>query len=125
MCGQIIKTSPIYKQPKDLTVKGFRFTITYCPGTQDVKPDALFLQYSPEVSFAEPEPILQSSFVVGATSWETVDVGKCQIRYFCQLYTASTTAEMKRAIGKMEGSIRSVEEQLMEHNTAEQRAKLG
>lgn len=33
------------------------------------------------------------------------DVGKCQIRHFCQLYTASATAEARREIKRMEGSI--------------------
>ena len=47
----------------------FRFTITYRPGSRKVKPDALLCQYSPEVS-STPEPILPSSCVVAAVTWE-------------------------------------------------------
>lgn len=42
------------------------------------------------------------------------DVGKSQIRHFCHLYTASATAEMKRTIKRMEGSVKDVEEQVIE-----------
>ena len=55
-------------------------------------------------------------------------MGKCQIRHFCQQYTASATVEMTRAIGRMESSIMELEERLVEQNTAEQRrnvAELG
>lgn len=42
----------------------------------------------------------------------------------CWLYTASATVEERRTIGRMEGSIKDVEERLMKQNTAEQRQNL-
>lgn len=53
----------------------FNFTLTYRPGSRNVKPDALSRQFAPPVS-ADPaeDTILPSSCVVGAAIWEVEKV---------------------------------------------------
>ncbi|KAI3358253.1 hypothetical protein L3Q82_003251 [Scortum barcoo] len=48
----------------------FRFTLSYRPGSQNAKPDALSRLYDPEPAAKEPEPILPPDRVVGAVSWQ-------------------------------------------------------
>ncbi len=47
----------------------FNFSITYQPGSTNVKSDALSRQFSEE-SPADPESILPNSCVVGSLTWE-------------------------------------------------------
>lgn len=42
----------------------------------------------------------------------------------CQLYIASATVEVRRNIGRTEGSIKDVEERFMKQNTTEERQNL-
>ena len=49
----------------------FNFTLTYKPGSLNVRADALSRQYSdPAVPPSDPEPILPPTCVVGAVTWE-------------------------------------------------------
>ena len=48
----------------------FNFTITYRPGSKNVKPDALSRQHAPEECSSEPDTIISPSAVVAAVSWE-------------------------------------------------------
>lgn len=48
----------------------FSFTLTYCPGSQNIKPDTLSHQSDPEASSANFETILLSICEVAATTWE-------------------------------------------------------
>ncbi|KAJ8282532.1 hypothetical protein COCON_G00050510, partial [Conger conger] len=48
----------------------FRFTITYRPGSCNVKPDALSRQFPAEDAAQSPVTILPSSCVVAAVSWD-------------------------------------------------------
>jgi len=51
----------------------FLFTLSYRPGSQNIKPDALSRLYDPEPVAKEPEPILPLNRVVGAVSWQIED----------------------------------------------------
>ncbi|KAK2880214.1 hypothetical protein Q8A73_022912 [Channa argus] len=48
----------------------FNFSLTYCPGSKNVKPDALSRVHAPETFPHDPEPILHPSCVLGALTWE-------------------------------------------------------
>ncbi|KAI3365127.1 hypothetical protein L3Q82_010108, partial [Scortum barcoo] len=47
----------------------FRFTLSYRPGSQNVKPDVLSRLYEPEPTAEEPETILSPDRVIGLVSW--------------------------------------------------------
>ena len=48
----------------------FRFTLSYRPGSQNVKADALSRLYDPEDGSTEPTPILPASKLVAPVVWE-------------------------------------------------------
>uniref|UniRef100_A0A3B3H296 Gypsy retrotransposon integrase-like protein 1 n=1 Tax=Oryzias latipes TaxID=8090 RepID=A0A3B3H296_ORYLA len=48
----------------------FSFSLSYRPGSKNVKPDALSRQFDPAPVAKEPEPILPLTCVVGAVSWQ-------------------------------------------------------
>ncbi|KAK2905717.1 hypothetical protein Q8A73_009660 [Channa argus] len=48
----------------------FDFSLTYRPGSKNVKPDALSRIHAPDTSSNDPEPILRPSCVLGALTWE-------------------------------------------------------
>lgn len=48
----------------------FNFTLSFRPGSQNAKPDALSRLYDPEPIAKEPEAILPLNRVVGAVSWQ-------------------------------------------------------
>ena len=48
----------------------FDFSLSYRPGSRNVKPDALSRLYDPEPVAKEPEPILPLTCVVGAVTWQ-------------------------------------------------------
>lgn len=48
----------------------FNFTITYRPGSKNIKPDALSRQFSSEESPNVPDTILPAALVVGTLTWE-------------------------------------------------------
>lgn len=48
----------------------FNYTLTYRPGSRNVKPDALSRQFAPPVEYVSEETILPPSCVVGAAMWE-------------------------------------------------------
>lgn len=48
----------------------FNFTMTYRPGSRNVKPDALSRQFSAEETPTEPETIVPPSCVIAALTWE-------------------------------------------------------
>ncbi|KAK2885164.1 hypothetical protein Q8A73_021638 [Channa argus] len=48
----------------------FNFSLTYRPGSKNIKPDALSHIHAPETSPHDPEPILHPSCVLGALTWE-------------------------------------------------------
>uniref|UniRef100_A0A672HVL4 Gypsy retrotransposon integrase-like protein 1 n=1 Tax=Salarias fasciatus TaxID=181472 RepID=A0A672HVL4_SALFA len=48
----------------------FNFTLTYRPGSRNIKPDALSRQYATEDAVSENEPILPRSCTVASLSWE-------------------------------------------------------
>ncbi|KAJ8354748.1 hypothetical protein SKAU_G00223150 [Synaphobranchus kaupii] len=48
----------------------FNFSVTFRPGSRNIKVDALSRMFSPLSSPADPEPILPASCVVAAVSWE-------------------------------------------------------
>ena len=48
----------------------FNFTLTYRPGSRNVKPDALSRQFAPPVEESSEDTILPSCCVVGAARWE-------------------------------------------------------
>lgn len=48
----------------------FQFTLTYRPGTRNIKPDALSRQFSPDELPEKPETILPRSCVVASLTWE-------------------------------------------------------
>ena len=48
----------------------FKFTLTYRPGSRNVKPDALSRQFAVEDSPGEPEPILSKACLVSTLTWE-------------------------------------------------------
>ncbi len=48
----------------------FSFSLTYCPGSKNIKPGALSYQLSFEEAPASPDTILSTSCVVGALTWE-------------------------------------------------------
>ena len=54
----------------------FNFTLSYRPGSQNVKPDALSRMYEPEPAAKKPESILPLHCVVGAVSWPIESVVK-------------------------------------------------
>ena len=58
----------------------FNFTLTYCPGSRNIKPDALSRQFSPSVEETPVETIVPSSCVVGAARWEIEQVVQDAIR---------------------------------------------
>lgn len=47
----------------------FDFTLTYRPGSRNIKPDALYRQFTAETP-SEPETILPSSCVIASVTWE-------------------------------------------------------
>lgn len=48
----------------------FDFTLSFRPGSQNTKPDALSRLFDPEPAAKEPEPILPLNRVVGAVTWQ-------------------------------------------------------
>lgn len=52
----------------------FNYTLTYCPGPRDVKPDALSHQSAPETPPSDTKTILPPSCLVGATTWESESI---------------------------------------------------
>ena len=52
----------------------FNYTLTYRPGSRNIKPDALSRQFSPAVEEPSEETILPSSCVVGAARWKIEQV---------------------------------------------------
>ena len=48
----------------------FNFSLSYRPGSQNTKPDALSRLYDPEPAAKEPEHILPLNSVVGGVSWQ-------------------------------------------------------
>lgn len=48
----------------------FNFSLTYRPGSRNVKPDALSRQFSQEERPIAPDPILPSTRVIAAISWD-------------------------------------------------------
>lgn len=48
----------------------FNFTLSYRPGSQNTKPDALSRLYDPEPAAKEPEHILPLDRVVGGVTWQ-------------------------------------------------------
>uniref|UniRef100_A0A3P9M1D4 Gypsy retrotransposon integrase-like protein 1 n=1 Tax=Oryzias latipes TaxID=8090 RepID=A0A3P9M1D4_ORYLA len=48
----------------------FSFTLSYRPGSKNVKPDALSRRFDPAPVAKEPEPLLPLTCVVGAVSWQ-------------------------------------------------------
>lgn len=52
----------------------FDFSITYRPGSKNVKLDAVSCQYASEESPASPDTILPASCVVGTLIWEVESV---------------------------------------------------
>ena len=48
----------------------FNFTLTYRPGSRNVKPDALSRQFTVEELHAEPETIVPQSCIIAALTWE-------------------------------------------------------
>ena len=47
----------------------FNFTISYCPGSKNVKLDALSHHYSPAATLSDPETILPTSCLAAALIW--------------------------------------------------------
>lgn len=54
----------------------FNFTLTYRPGSSNIKPDALSRQFGSEEAPLAPSTILPPSCVVAAVTWEIEDVVK-------------------------------------------------
>uniref|UniRef100_A0A096M8A1 Gypsy retrotransposon integrase-like protein 1 n=1 Tax=Poecilia formosa TaxID=48698 RepID=A0A096M8A1_POEFO len=52
----------------------FNLSISYRPGSKNIKPDALSRIYAPDDSNEGPAPVLPSSCTVGVVSWEIEDV---------------------------------------------------
>lgn len=52
----------------------FNFTLSYRPGSRNVKPDALSCQYSPDTETSSPTTILPPNCVVGTLSWVVEEV---------------------------------------------------
>ncbi len=50
-------------------LNSFDFSLSYCPGSQHVKPDALSHLFDPDPSSRYPTSILPPSCVVGAVTW--------------------------------------------------------
>ncbi len=48
----------------------FNFCLSYCPGSKNIKPDALSRQFEPESSPQTPATILPSTCFVGVLRWE-------------------------------------------------------
>lgn len=76
LTGQTVKTvlsvCPQAKFPPGLVgpVPGvINFTLTYCPGSHNQKPNTLSQQFSPAVEESTEETIMPPSCVVGAASW--------------------------------------------------------
>ena len=51
----------------------FDFSLSYRPGSKNLKPDALSRQYQPEGAPSDPESILPPVCVIGAVTWEVED----------------------------------------------------
>lgn len=49
----------------------FNFTLSYRPGSKNLKPDALSRQFEPQEGESVPEPILPTSRVVAPIQWDT------------------------------------------------------
>ena len=48
----------------------FSFTLSYRPGSQNVKADALSRMYDTEEWYADPAPIISASCLVAPVVWE-------------------------------------------------------
>lgn len=48
----------------------FHFTVTYCPGTQNCRADALSRQTHLHLDNSDPEPILPPAMIVSPLIWE-------------------------------------------------------
>ncbi len=59
-----------------LFLSRFNFTLSYRPGSCNIKPDALSRQFTPDSCIEEPESILPPSCVVGAATWDIERVVK-------------------------------------------------
>lgn len=53
-----------------LFFRQFNFSLTYRPGSRNVKPDALSQQFSPDLTDPDSGPILYPSCIVGAATWQ-------------------------------------------------------
>lgn len=54
----------------------FNFTLSYRPGSKNIKPDALSRIFAHMSNAKEPEPILPLNRVVGAVTWQIETVVK-------------------------------------------------
>lgn len=48
----------------------FHLSITYCPGSRNVKPDALSWQFTITKGSSDPKPVLPATCVVGLVTWD-------------------------------------------------------
>ena len=48
----------------------FRFTLSYRPGSKNLKPDALSRQFDPSEKDPDPSPIIPGNFIVAPVTWE-------------------------------------------------------
>ncbi|XP_077391754.1 E3 ubiquitin-protein ligase TRIM62-like [Festucalex cinctus] len=64
------KTEPTTGQVVIVFFNRFSFSLTYRPGSKNVKADALSRIHDPETTATEPEPILPRDCIVGAMSWQ-------------------------------------------------------
>lgn len=60
-----------------LFLSRFTFTLSYCPGSQNTKPDAFSKQFSLEIIPSDPEEIIAPSCIVGAATW-SIEVREAQ-----------------------------------------------
>ena len=51
----------------------FDFSLSYRPGSKNIKPDALSRQFQPESSPSHPESIIAPTCVIGLVTWEVED----------------------------------------------------
>ena len=79
LSGLITRTWNTSEKLRDLTLirpggrsffNRFSFTLSYRPGSRNVKPDALSRLFDPEPVAKEPETILPLTCVVGAVTWQ-------------------------------------------------------
>lgn len=64
-----------------LNLNRFNFTLSYRPGSKNVKPDVLSRLFDPDTSPEEPTNILPDSCVLGAVAWEVEERDKRALLY--------------------------------------------